>query len=101
MEWFEKNNLKIALNKLYVKDTEIFPAYISINQENKLKSHEKARKDKDFCSVAMPSGKNKILNFNQYTKSDKMPYIIYADIECLIKKIDGCKNNPNISSAKK
>ena len=27
-------------------------------------------------------------------KSDEIPYIIYADIESLIKKIDGCANNP-------
>ena len=27
-------------------------------------------------------------------KSDKMLYIIYADLESLIKKIDGCVNNP-------
>ena len=27
-------------------------------------------------------------------KSDEIPYIIYADIESLIKKIDGCVNNP-------
>ena len=27
-------------------------------------------------------------------KSDKMMYIIHADIESLIKKIDNCKNNP-------
>ena len=26
--------------------------------------------------------------FNQYMKSDKMPYIIYVDIESLINKID-------------
>ena len=26
-------------------------------------------------------------------KSDKMPYIVYADIESLTKKIDGCANN--------
>ena len=26
-------------------------------------------------------------------KSDKMPNIIYADTESLIKKIDGCANN--------
>ena len=34
----------------------------------------------------MPSGKDNILEFNQNMKSDKMPYIIYADIESLIKK---------------
>ena len=36
----------------------------------------------------MPSGKNDLLEFNQNMKLDKMPYIIYADIEFLIKIID-------------
>ena len=41
--------------------------------ENKLKSYEKACKNKDFCGIVMPSEKDKILEFNQYMKSDKMP----------------------------
>ena len=46
----------------------------------------------------MPSEKE----FNQYMKSDKMQYIIYADIESLIEKTNGCANNPeNSSTAKK
>ena len=36
----------------------------------------------------MPSEKDNTLEFNQYMKSYKMPYIIYADIEYLIEKID-------------
>ena len=36
----------------------------------------------------MPSEKDKILEFNQYMKTDKIPYIINADIESLMKKID-------------
>ena len=32
-------------------------------------------------------------------KSDKVTYIIYTDIESLIKKIDECANNPENSSA--
>ena len=36
----------------------------------------------------------KILEFNQYRKSDKTPFIIYADLKCLMEEIDGCKNNP-------
>ena len=35
----------------------------------------------------------KILQYNQYQKSDKAPFIIYADLECIIEKIDGCNNN--------
>ena len=33
--------------------------------------------------------------------SGKMPYIIYADIESFIKKIDACTNNPENSSTTK
>ena len=44
----------------------------------------------------MSSKDTKILEFNKYQKSDKAPFIIYADLEYLIEKIDGCKNNsPN------
>ena len=42
----------------------------------------------------MPSEDTKILGFNQYQKSDKAPFIIYPDLQCLIEKTDGCKNNP-------
>ena len=43
-------------------------------------------KTKIFCGIVMPSENDNILEFNQYLKLDKMPYIIYADIESLIKK---------------
>ena len=41
----------------------------------------------------MPSEGTKILEFNQYQKSDKTPFIIYAYLKCLIGKIGGCKYN--------
>ena len=73
----------------------------SFRTENKLKSHEKVCKNKDFYGIVMPSEKDNILEFNQYMKSDKMPYIIYADIESLIRKTDGCTNSPVNSSTTK
>ena len=33
----------------------------------------------------MPSENDNILEFDQYMKLDKMPYIIYVDMESLIK----------------
>ena len=42
----------------------------------------------------MPSKISKILKFSQYQKFDKASFIIYADFECIIEKIDGCKYNP-------
>ena len=52
-------------------------------------------KNKVFSGNVIPSEKDKILEFNQFMKSDKMPHIIYADIESLIKKktTDGCEKN--------
>ena len=41
------------------------------------------------------------LEFNQYMKSDKMSYIIYTDIESLIKKKVKYANNPENSSTTK
>ena len=72
-----------------------------LRTENNLKSHEKVYKNKDFCGTAMPTEKKKMLEFNQYMKLDKMPYIIYADIESWIRKIDGFTINPEKSSTMK
>ena len=33
----------------------------------------------------MPSKDNKILEFNQCKKSDKAPFIVYVDLECIKK----------------
>ena len=57
--------------------------------------------NKDFCNIILPFEDTEILEFNQYQKSDKAPFIIYADLECIIEKIDGCKNNPENSSTTK
>ena len=40
------------------------------------------------------------MEFNQYQKSDKAPFIIYVYLECLIEKIDECKNDSENSSPK-
>ena len=49
----------------------------------------------------MPTEKIPLLEFKQYVKPDKMPYNIYADIQSLIQKIDGCANNLEKSSTAK
>ena len=49
----------------------------------------------------MSSDEIEILEFNKYQKSDKVPFIIFEDLECLQEKIGGCKNNPKNSSTAK
>ena len=41
----------------------------------------------------MPEKDNKILKYNHGEKSMKVPFIIYADLESLLKKINTCYNN--------
>ena len=56
-------------------------------------SHEKECKNKDLWGIVMSLQKDNTFQFSQYMKSDKMSYIIYAELESLIKKIDECENN--------
>ena len=51
------------------------------------------KKNKKFCGLIMPSKDSKIFEFNQHLKSDQIPSTIHTDLESLIQKIDGCKNN--------
>ena len=41
----------------------------------------------------MPNEDNKILKCNYREKSLKAPFIIYADLECLLEKMRSCQNN--------
>ena len=42
----------------------------------------------------MPNEDNKIIKYNEGEKSIRSPFIIYADLECLLEKINTCYNNP-------
>ena len=47
----------------------------------------------------MPTKDNNTIKYNQGEKSIKLPFVIYADLECLLEKISMCQNNLNESSA--
>ena len=49
----------------------------------------------------MPKEDNKSLKYNQREKSMKLLFIIYADLESLIEKMNTCHNNPEKSSTSK
>ena len=73
----------------------------SFRTENKLKSHEKVCKNKDFCGIVLRYKKDDILAFNQYIKSDKMPGIFMLALNLWLNKTDGCTNKPEKSSTTK
>ena len=49
----------------------------------------------------MPTKENNIIKCKHGEKSMKLPFVIYADLECLLEKISMCINNPNESSTTK
>ena len=60
----------------------------------------KVCEDKDHCCIEMPK-KGELLKYHPGAKSVKAPYIIVADIESLLRKMDTCANDPSKSSTEK
>ena len=53
---------------------------------NKLKRHERVCNNHDYCHVDMPQEGKNILKYHHGDKSLRVPFIIYADLECLLKR---------------
>ena len=70
----------------------------SYRTRNKLEEHKKICENHDYCNVEMPTKDNNIIKYNQGKKSIKLPFVVYADLECLLEKMSTCQNNPNESS---
>ena len=49
----------------------------------------------------MPDEDNKILKYNPGKQLLKVPFIICADLECLLQKMKTCQNNPDKSDAER
>ena len=66
--------------------------------KNKLEAHKKIWENHEYCHVEMTTNDNNIIKYNQGEKSIKLPFVVYADLECLLEKMSTCQNNPNKSS---
>ena len=78
-----RKKLSVLLRGITSKDCSDFYCLNCLHSfatEHMRESHKKICENKDFCNVVMPSEGTKILEFNQYQKSDKAPFFIYADL---------------------
>ena len=73
----------------------------SYSTKEKLKKHEKVCNNHDYCYVEMPNDNNKVLKYNHGEKSIRAPFVIYADLECLLEKMHSCQKNPEILTQRK
>ena len=58
--------------------------FYSFTTEYALKEHENVCKDHDYCYVKIPDKDNNRLKYNSGEKCMKVPFVIYADSECLL-----------------
>ena len=77
----------------------LFKLFTFKQNKKTLEKREQLRDNYDYCYVKMPNEFEKILKYNPGEKSLKVPFLIYADLECL-QKIDSCQNDPEKFSTK-
>ena len=64
----------------------------SYSTEDKLKKYYKVCKNQDYCYVEIPKEDNKIWKYNHRESFMKVPFIIYADLEWLLQKMNTSHN---------
>ena len=90
-----------GITSTHEKDFYCLNCFHSYRTKSKLELHKKISENHDYCHVEMPTKDNNIIKYNHGEKSMKVPFIIYADLECLLEKMSTCINNPNASSTTK
>ena len=88
-----------GISSNHVGDYCCLNCFHSKNSDNELKKHEKLCGKHDDMLMIMPKEDKKILKYNHGEKSLKAPFIIYADLECLLKKEKSRQNNSEKSYA--
>ena len=80
--------------------------HICLNCFNSFNSPETLDKHKEYCynnesvKITMPPP-GTYLRFKNFPHSEKAPFVIYADFECKIIRMDNCDPDPNKSYTKK
>ena len=69
--------------------------------EKSLNNHLEYCSNHEAVKIDMPKKEESVLKFKNYHKGERVPFMIYADTESLIKLIESCEPNPQNSYTKK
>ena len=67
--------------------------------EEALSKHKEYCDEYEAVKIQLPE-KGTMLKFKNHHRSEKVPFIIYADFECYIKPMQSCEPNPESSYTK-
>ncbi|XP_071153082.1 uncharacterized protein [Mytilus edulis] len=94
------NNFNRFLSRTKKHREEHFFCYLCLQgftDKCKLERHKADCGKFDFQKITLPK-EGEVLEFKEYAKTARIPFVIYADFECLTRKVDICHPNPNMSS---
>jgi len=63
------------------------------NSCEKLQLHEVDCQKINDCAIWLPSEDDKWLEFDNYSNRERMPFIVYADLECVLRKTESDKKD--------
>ena len=96
-----KKSVCIIQRSNHNEDFYCLNCFCAYTTKNKLETHKKVCENHDYCCVEMPNEDNTISKYNHGEKSMKAPFIIYADLESLLEKMNTCYDNLEKSSTSK
>ncbi|EZA58477.1 hypothetical protein X777_01098, partial [Ooceraea biroi] len=59
----------------------------------KLEAHTADCQRMNNCAIVLPNEDNKWLQFTNYNRKERMPFVIYVDLECILQKMT---DNPKL-----
>ena len=105
--WVKNFNRLLCNNKITLKDTKVFCPSCMYGFVKRYNGEQRLAEHLEYCSelspqrVILPKKGEEIIKFKDFEKSLKLPFIIYADFECVIKPMstttEGIKSNHEVS----
>ena len=98
-----KNPSRLLSKQISAHKKGTHPCFRCLNSfwcHKSLEKHWEYCRNQEAVKINMPE-KGTMLRFKHYERSEKVPFVIYADTEALIKPIQNCQPNPESSYTKK
>ncbi|XP_055371981.1 uncharacterized protein LOC129605966 [Condylostylus longicornis] len=93
-----KNISKLLVNKITKHKGRIYMCSGCLLHFNSQSILEKHKHECNKIVTRLPTKESEILKFKNYYQQLDVPFVIYADSECILEKIQGCQQNLAISS---
>ncbi|XP_076671463.1 uncharacterized protein LOC143370346 [Andrena cerasifolii] len=59
----------------------------------KLEAHTVDCREMNDCAILLPSQDNNWLSFDGYGRKERLPFVVYADLECIIEKTENVQKD--------